>query len=344
MKTKLLLLVLALPCFSWAQTACQANLENAQNAFYNGRFEEVIVLLKDCRDAASDKELKVQILELYARAELMRGNGASVEKSVAEILRIDPYYKAYASKSANLAPVFNNYSIRSPWQFDAYAGPSQSNYRILAWRSIASSVQEAYYEDGLSWFSGFSLSRRIAWGFYATAGVEYQRFAFQREELQNDYLIQSSKERYQFWQYPLGLAFKLPYRNFELGIEGAAVAVNLNEAWADIRLDPMPSDEPQAFPGSPDEITNYDLLGQRRSFGWSYRYGISVAYFYRAMGIRVGLAQQISPYNQVNPDQRYENPELNQDLNYVSDDFAIDQIMFRFGLSYRILKPYKNQN
>lgn len=343
MKIKLLLLLLFGGSL-WAQNDCRIALENAQNSFYNGRFQETLELLHSCNQSNTDKALKLQVLELEARAQLMLGSESKSEELMTQILNLDPYYSANETRSANLKPIYDRFQLYSPWQFDAYAGPSFSNYRVLAWRSIAGDAMESYYSNGLAWQSGLGISRSIAWGFNVKVGLEYQYFSFSRSEIQNGYMIQSSEEQYHFAQFPLGLSYQYFYKNFGLELEASMVGMSLQNAMGDIRIDPLPSDEPQAFPGSPDELLNYDLNGQRREFGWAYRYGLAIKYYYRSLGFRIGVAQQIALYNQVQVENRYADPQLSGDLNYVSDDFAIDQLMLQFGLTYRILKPYKTKD
>jgi outer membrane receptor protein involved in Fe transport len=97
----LLLAFAALPAA--AQSLCESRLQQGEETFRSGRFEEAAAAAEDCLAARPTRREKARALSLLARLQMAGDDTAAARKTVAEMLRADPSFEADAFESPRFA-------------------------------------------------------------------------------------------------------------------------------------------------------------------------------------------------------------------------------------------------
>lgn len=321
---------------------CQQSLEEAQIAYFNGRFQSCIVLLNDCVNQLSNKEDRVLALEIMAKSQLMLGQENEAEGSMYQILKVNPFYTPRKDLSVSLEALYERFRLRRQWQAGISMGYLAAHYEVLkTWSFSGLVVDPARYDARPSLqfeiWSTYDLYR----GLQIEAGFGFQTLNFYRQELQQNYLLQSSLESYQMLSPRLGLQYEYGFKNWSFFANSGASLAYLQNSIADIAIEPQAGEIPAAFGGYPARVENFDLNFQRKDWlmsgylGGGVRYGIGNHRF--EFSYRLHQTWQ----NMVDADARYTNAQLVNDLAYVPDDFIISYGSWQIGYLYTFLKPEK---
>ena len=73
---------------------CAPLLENAEDSFAEGRFDDAVNYLNACLGSRPPKDFRLLSLELMAQIQLAEDDVPGATRTVAEILRLEPDYEA----------------------------------------------------------------------------------------------------------------------------------------------------------------------------------------------------------------------------------------------------------
>lgn len=334
----LLLLLLALTKALNAQN-CLQNLEEAQIAYFNGRFTESVALLEPCAGALQNRQDQITAYELLAKNYVLLKNEASAMDAMEKLLKINPFYQSRPSLSVSLQDLQNRFRLVRQAYFGLNFGYLNADYDVLKYWSSAGKVQN----EKLNALPGtqFSLwgSFHVWQGLRLKAGLAYQWFQMESSELQQGYLLQQSLETYQYWSPEIGIVYEYhhgPWTGF-LGI--SLHYQNLISARADLRLDPQEGDFPVAFPGLPERLDDRSIAYQRSSPLGSWSWSLGLRYSRAYTQYEIGFAFHRGFQNMVNGEKRFAVDEVVNELAYLPDDRIMNYGIWHFGISRSIIKP-----
>jgi hypothetical protein len=321
---------------------CSQNLEEAQIAFFNGRFQSCIELLKPCVETYAIKEDRIMALEILAKSQLMLGQKTEAEASMYRILSTDPFYQVRPDLSVSLEELYHQFRLVRQWQLGFNLSYLAAKYSLLKTWSFSGVVEESTaYEARPSMqfetWGSYTLYR----GLQVEAGLAFQAMSFYRAELQQNYLLQSSLEDYQFISPRLGLQYEYAGRSFSGFVNFGGSMQILQSARADMALNPQIGEIPAAFGGYPESQENLDLSFQRKSLLNNLYAGIGLRYGRGHHRFELSYRFQHAWTNLVIDDQRFSDANLLNNLAYVPDDFSFNYGLWQVGYLYTFLKPQK---
>jgi hypothetical protein len=76
------------------QLSCTQQLNQAEELYFNGEFDRVIGLVREClQSSPTDETIMIRAYKILARTYLSRGDMISAEENIKLILKIDPSYQ-----------------------------------------------------------------------------------------------------------------------------------------------------------------------------------------------------------------------------------------------------------
>ena len=109
----------------WAQD-CEQNLADSKREYFNGRFQEVLDLLTDCKDNFQRKDEKKESLELLCNSNLVLDNHEAADQYMEELLQLDPLYQPRNTDLVEFRELYDSYEIQTKF-----------NYMIMLYHTIA---------------------------------------------------------------------------------------------------------------------------------------------------------------------------------------------------------------
>lgn len=338
---KYLLLFLGFSLMGRAQN-CAQNLEEAQIAFFNGRFHACVQLLHACWNTYENKEDKETALEVLSKSYLMLGETSAAEESMYKLLLNNPFYQARKDLSLSLDSLYHKFELVRSWQAGFSLSYAAVNYSILkTWSFSGVAEDPAHYDPRNSLQSEAWFSYRIYKNWYLESGIAYQSLNFYRSEVQQNYLLQSSLENLQFISPRLGFAYAQPLKNWSFFANCGASVQCLYQAKADMGLEPQMGEIPAAFAGYPERQEAIDLNFQRRNLIPNSYAGIGLRYGKGYHCFELSYRFQYAWHNLTVADERYSNENLLNNLAYVPDDFSFSYGLWQIGYLYSFIKPEK---
>ena len=326
---------------SYAQT-CRDKLGDAQIAFYNGQFNQVIEYIEPCIGLLEIEKEKVEALELMSKSYLMLEEDSLAAIYVGQILNIQNDYKASPSRSVSLSKLLAEFKLEPKWQFGFYGGPLFMDYHVIKNRSFAGDYEiEKSFERNNAGHLGFQASYNLYKGLNIALGIEYLFYSFSNSQMQSGYRLLQSDERFQYLQMPFIIAYEYKYKRLKPFVEIGFVPQRLLSARANITLNPVEPENLVAFSGYPQSLSNYDLKFQTVPWQNSYRLGGGFRYSINSFGLELACSYQFSNSNTINSDRIYEQTSLQNELAYLPQDFSTSFWRISLGFIYTIKEVKK---
>jgi len=321
---------------------CRQKLEEAQLAYFNGRFQACLDLLRPCLDNLPNRDDQILAWELIAKSNIMLQDDRAAESAMAGILNVNPFYQARADISVSLIELYDRFKLIRQWQFGLNTAYLSPRYEVLKFWSYSAIVDDGspYQAEPSFQLQGW-MNYHLYQGLQINLGLAFQNIEFYRSELQQEYLLQSSQERYQFYSPSVGLEYLIPWHNWTFVANGGYQWQILQKARADIALDPQAGEFPAAFPGYSELAGDQDLLFQRTSILPNVYYGLGLRYGKGAHQIEIAYRFHQGWKNMIVEDQRYTKSAFLNPLSYVPDDYTMSFGSWQLGYVYTILKAYR---
>lgn len=336
---KQLLAPLLFLCFQLPAQSCLQNLEEAQIAYFNGRFSACIELLESCAPELKEKADRVKAYELLAKSFEMIKSRDKALIAMQNLLQEDPFYRTRPSLSISLEELRAQFKLQKQWHFGLEASYLQNNLEALKYWSFSGDAAQQTVSASPGLQFGLWSSYQLWRGLRLQAGVYYQWLETESSELQQGYLLQSSSETYQFWKPSFGLEYEQDLKRLSLFLGAGASLQFLQSAQGDLRFDPQESDFPTAFPGFPEKIENADLSFQRQKMLPSLylEFGIRVPFGYNQ--VQLSYRYSLGQRNMVLHDERYSKEVFYQNLGYIPDDYILHTGSISISFVRSIIRP-----
>lgn len=320
---------------------CYQNLEDAQIAYYDGKFDRAIELLKDCKKNALEKADQLTRMHLLINAYILDKNIEAAEKLMKELLTHNPSYHIKSSDLPEFRQLFEEFEIKTPWQIGLVAGWLVPDYQVLRYQSYGSQVQEPQdYSNNPGFALGLSVDRNLFHRLFLNGSIVYQRAGYQQQEILLQYQKVFIKETQSYLAIPLQFKYYILKSKLSPFVGAGFSWHYLLSTKADLDHLPLPTDIVSGKNrGSIEQVSNYDISAQRKTLNshmaiqGGFKYNLSNYTLEAKITYERGLNNVVK--------NRYSDPVLIHKYAYVSDDFKRDHYSITIGIFRAIRKPMK---
>lgn len=373
---RLVLLCLFVGCLfttSIAQTVqCTRNLTDAEEAFDQGRLEEVLRLLnKENGKAKTDgcyasftKNEAIRAEKLLTKAYIFTDNPNAAEKSLLDLLKEDKEHQLAKDDPSELHHLYSQFKTEPIIRVGLRLAVNKSLPIVIQEFNTFQEGSKKYNGAGGATGQGIGVSlealaeRHLKSGIEVGAGVQYRIAAYEVEgellPLQSGALIYKVKNQSTMIRLPLLVRYnlnydkkdangfrltKLPYvfagATFDYVSQAKYVSTDRTGGTAFTLND---NDELIAVgPDRVDQVarTNASVFG---GIGIKMRMGREQVDF-----LTFELRYDNSLFNYIDPTNRYANKDVIQDIGHIEDDLALNTISFSVGYTRSFYKPSKRK-
>lgn len=355
-----------------AQTVqCTRNLNDAEEAFDQGRLEDVLRILnkdngtaKDCYNNFTQDEI-IRAEKLLTKAYIFTDNPAAAEKSLLDLLKEDKEHQLAKDDPAELHHLYDQYKTEPIFRVGLRLGVNKSLPIIIQeFNSLTyDGSSKKYNEDGATTGLGIGVSlealaeRHLAKGIEVGLGLQYRIANY---EVEGDIfseagaLIYKIKNQSSMIRVPLlfrysfnydkkdanGLRItKLPYFFLGGSFDYVSQAKYVNTDRTGGTAFTL-NENQELIAVGPDRVnqvarTNASVFA---GIGLKMRMGREQVNF-----LTFELRYDNALFNYINPDHRYANEDVNYDIGHVEDDLALNMITFSIGYTHSFYKPTKRK-
>lgn len=324
---------------------CQRYLDEAQRAYFNGNLELVVSSLEEC---ASNNQLNTEdqesALELLINSLLLLNEDEEADKYMLQLLKTNPLYQVRSNELVKFKRLFESYRMKPTYNIGIVAGFASPTYSILQYRSLGSISQESdQYESNPGFAAGVVIDKYLTNRVFFSAGLIYNRYNYQTEEILLTYQKSSIEERLSYINLPIQIGYQLEFSNYEAFISGGIGTNFLLSSKADLELFGIRSEDPiTIIPGVPEKVENIDLKHQRSNVIFNYIASLGIRRTIGLYGVEVRAQYDFGLNNLVDEKNRFSNEQVWRTYSYVPNDFKLDAFKIMFGVTRRFSTPVKS--
>ncbi len=344
----LLALALGLSTKSWGQkpkeedNACVLNLERANEMYREGKIDLISDQLTPCLTLNRlNKENRVRAYRLLIITELYFNEKAKAVDYMTELLKLDPEYEI----NENLDPtefiqLYNQFRTQPIVLIGLTAG-GNFTYPFIKQNFSLDNVNNSLgeYQPEIGYKINFSLEVPLFKKWAVQTGVGFQVNRYSYEKSQFSYSNLSYDETQSGINLPVNIRYYLSNSgNFSLYMQAGAALHYLIDARATLsRIDSINVElGNQTVAGPSVDMTSHRTalnLTVNGAIGFRWKGFIGPGYLLGEVSYSHGL------WNQANSAERYNNPELIYDYNYIDNDFTLSGINVMIGYALPIYRP-----
>lgn len=367
--------VLCSCAMAFGQTAdCTRRLTNAEEAFDQGRLQDVLSLLnkderavKDCFQAFTVDE-KIRAEKLLTKAFIFTDNPSEAEKSLVDLLREDKEHQLAKNDPSELHHLYSQFKTEPIFRVGVRVGVNKSLPVVIQEFTTFQEGKKQYNQNGVNTKLGIGfnvealMERHIKNGIEVGLGLQYRvaNYEVEGDLLQQDPalagdLIYKVKNQSSMIRVPLLVRYNLNYDKKN------ADGIRLKKMW-------------YAFAGgSFDYVASAKYVTTDRTGGTAFtlpdasssllgvgpdgvdqvaRQNVSI---FGGVGVKFRMGREQvdfltfefrydnSLFNYIDPANRFANKDVLIDIGHVEDDLAINTISFTVGYTYSFYKPTKRK-
>lgn len=355
----LLLLLLVSKVFSQAATECSRTLARAEEAFEQGRLLYILdknqnLFFYECLNGGGfSKDELVRAHKLLTKAYLFTDNEIEAEKSFINLLGADKEHLLTSEDPAELYFLYSKFKTEPIFRLGLRAGPNKSMPLI-----IQSHSEKQYNGEGnetgpgINWWAELIIERHIKNGFEVGLGANLWNLTYQMQGTIADVEdgIYSAKNRSTWLKIPVMGRYNFNYdKKNQEGQRLSFVPYVFAGASYDILISAKYVDASRQIGQPytlPEEEADLKAAGQvaesNASFfvgvGTKMRVGRSKVDF---VSFEVRYDNQL--FNYIDPDNRYANSAVWEDIGLVEDDLTVNAVSFSLGYTRSFYLPRKRK-
>lgn len=323
---------------------CERNLQDARRAYLNGNFNQVVTLLLNCPSQLINSDDQKDAYELLINVHLITDELGIADSLMKALLTKFPLYTTRSTDLFEFQQLFESYQMFRQWSVNAFVGFNHADFQVLQQRSYGSiSDSPLTYESSLRPVLGLDANYYFTPHLYASAGLIFQQSAYQQREslLQFQYLDIS--ERLTYINIPMQIGRAFESKNFTFSLQTGVNMHFLASSKADLALYGREPDFTTTLTGLTRTVTDRELTEQRRDITWNYTIGAGIRKNIGLTSVSLSAQYEYGLRNLVKASHRYKDEELLIHYSYVADDFKMNNLQFRIGISRHFVKPQKKQ-
>lgn len=323
---------------------CNQNLLDARQAYFNGRFSEVDGLLSKCYRSFENENDKSEAYQLLINSALMLRSQLMADSLMFGLLDAFPLYEPRSTDLDAYKTLHKSYRIRKRFNLAFIVGLNSPNFQVMQYRSYGSITEEPVGYDAKL---GYSIGTEIDWNFtdrfFLSGGLFFQSSKYEAEEQILDFQNVFIAERLSYLKIPIQGGIRTSIKGIDLFAQ-AGIGLNiLINSTADLELFGEAPDFTTPLTGIPKKVQGYKLTDQRRSLTWNYLFTIGAQKTFGLYAIELSAQYDLGLRNLAKEESRYADSYLYETFSYVSDDFKMDNIQFRLGISRHLVIPEKQK-
>lgn len=324
---------------------CKQKYEEANSAFFNGNFDRVEELIKNCLVADLDRSSRFALLQLAIRNSLMLSNTASADDYMKQLLELDPYFQPGDFDPVLFRKIHESYEIEPVLSYGGTLGLNFPNVIVLRARSYASETNEpSDYRTFSTPLIGLTAWKKLIGKIYLSAGLLYQSTEFYQQEIILSYQQVTSAEQLTYLNLPIQFRSQIAGRKVNPYLSAGLSFHYLLAARADLNHFAVETDFALPYPGLPESTVNYNLDNQRTVLAMNYIASLGVSTrLASSLELELGINYEYGLKNLTAAEERFSDNELLEKYAYVSDDFTVNQVAFVLSIRKVIDKPIKKK-
>lgn len=334
-------------CFCWIFLTtsalgqdCNKSFQDANQAYYNGNFEQALQLLKSCEEL-KDKDQE-HILLLLVNASLMSAQKENAAIHMERLLTLNPSFQSKPYYSLEFQKLFSSFSLTTTGSIGLATGISIPQIEPLRNQSYAAITSEQNeYNTFVNASYGISGTYRL-WKFaFLSSGLYFQQNTFEQSETILNYQQIRSKEVLSYFRIPVQLELQPFQGTIRPFLAFGPSFQSIVTSKVDLDRFPIPTEIPIPFSGIPFSTEGYNVSDQRKSFliNWSFSTGAYVNKGTYLFGLRLSYDRGLR--NIVDEANRYTNSELLDVFAYVPDDLIVNNFSILLSAQKTFTIPTK---
>lgn len=315
-------------------------VSDAEKAYRAGQIEVIKKILPECLKSKSiSKETKARGYRLLTITYLYFNQNDSAEYFMKQLLKADKEYLVDKNQDpSEFVELHSRFRTDPVLLVEGHFGIRTSLPRILNNYSLDHTANSlGKYTPGTGFSAGALLEVSISDHFAIVTGGNFEINKYEYKKSQFGYSSLEYFEELRYIDIPLSVklyftkksSFK-PY--LQLGLKGQyLLSADATPTRSDSLLNQTQSVD--------ERIINIDAQRQKlnllaaAALGFNWKGIIGTGYLTGKIGFSYGLV------NIANASERYSNTELVYNYNYVSNDFALDNLSFMLGYALPIYRP-----
>ena len=316
-----------------AQTdSCIIKLKNANTGYDQGDYDGAIKLLRSAlADCPLDKNEKIQSNKLLILCYLKVDNLEEADKTAAEIIRIDPYYKPDKFKDdPKLSALFEKYKPVPVFKMGFGGGINSSYATVVNSHSVVDNdgtTGLGEYNSQTGFQLGLSAEYRAWKDLWIEVGFGYRQSQYEHILYDVNSSIINYSEKLSYFDVPVSLKYVFLKSTLRPYVEGGADLSFLSSAISTTTRDEL------------KDLVDRSALRNDFMGGWFG--GIGVVYAMKGLQLFAGARYVYYSENVNKEGTRNDDPVNVWKYGYVDDDFRLDYLQINVGISYAL--AYRNQ-
>lgn len=325
---------------------CEQRYASALQLYRNGQLFEVTDSLRPCLpDKSLEHGLRRNFLELAAKTYAFLDSNTEARNAMLELMKLDPFYRAddsipemvYLMKQIITSPA-QHFSF----QVGAYVftRPMVLNQMTLNGAQLVSGKYTQLIDDpwgvSASVNGGFALSRSNV---DLNVGFGMSRYSFRYTGQLNNALNYNTEKREtavltyneKHWWYQIPVFFSLNLTSYEKIVSQRLTPFLSGGIMLDILKSKSASIESAKISFASDtlSVSGLNVSGYRRKVNLNILAGVGLRYHFKELFLQFEAVYSRQLQNLIST-SRYQN----QNLNYIDNDFIIQNIALRIGIGY----------
>ncbi|ALO16165.1 hypothetical protein L21SP5_02541 [Salinivirga cyanobacteriivorans] len=334
----LMLIFITLSVDVFGQQQCTQKLKAAEQAYDEGRIENIPEMLAGCIDRGFTREEKIRAYKLVINAHLFNQDLNQASQKMLEFLRFNPEYVPNKNNEpAEFLSLYKKFETLPYLSLGVYGGINFSNIAVIKPYTISSTSKTTYEHHAPGFQFGLKFSKPVYKNIELNAEPGFLRHTFRYTEESLDFSKLTITENQDQIFLPISGSFVYPIKQWHPFISLGLSAEYLINATA------TPERTYAQNTQQPVSGTDIELTDMRQKFNISLfaeiglKYKIPRGYFFLSGRYYHGLM------NQVNEDKRYSNAELNYIYYYIDDDRRLNNYAISVGYMYMLYKPKRKK-
>ncbi len=332
--------------YAQADLDCELVLKKAEQAYAEGRINEVAAILEACfKGDKFTREQKVRAYYIQTLSYLYLDEDKKADASMLELLRANPEYQVRNNEAKEFVTLYNTYDIRPQLVLGGRLGLSRSVVNLIRTFSLDNSNNPPRYTTASSFHIGGIVERPLNRYLSLVTELGLTNQSYQYQNTLFGYATVSFEERQNHLRLPillkgyLGDKYNFRLRNFMLyGYAGPTISYLASALAVVSRNDFVNEDIQRQVAGLPVNISE-----QRKKLYYYATLGIGLEYKRGLGSLFADVRYDLGLQNIVRSEQRYENNELIFRYGYLDNDLSLSTFTFAVGYVYPIYKPKKKK-
>lgn len=317
---------------SIAQTdSCAIKLKNANMSFEQGDYDGTITLLNwALQECSLDKSEKIEANKLLILSYFKVDNLEAADKTAAQIMKIDPYYKPDKFKDdSKLSALFDKYQPTPVLRIGFMAGINRTQISVDNYYSIVHSDADKFseYNSKTGFQLGITAEYRLFKNLWVETGAHFRQSQYEHllDSVENTTI--KYNEKLSYFDVPLNVKYYLQEKTISPYVFAGASFSFMTGALSTTERD--------------DQKDIVNRTDYRNTFMFGVHGGVGASYRIKGIQLFAGLHYAYYPDNVNKDGTRYADLVNVFKYYYLDNDFRMDNWQFNVGFNYTI--SYKNQ-